>query len=280
MNMNEQQQLDELLGAYALNAVDDVERAEIDAYLERSPRAAAEVADHLYVAAALAGSISEAPAPSFDRISAAIDAANTAPAVAVPATTVPAVGAPTPTTAPVIPIASRRRRPAAMWLTSAAAAVAIGALGFQSVRTGQQLDTAKTNLAAQQQASQQLSAQLEASKRESQDAFSVQRVATSPGARIAELKQGVEPVGRVLLDSNGRGFLELTSTQTLEAGKAYQLWGVQDKKVISLGVMKAGITAMPLSAAGNWTQFVLTVESLPGVVASEGPAVAQGTFTF
>jgi hypothetical protein len=290
MNMNEQQRLDELLGAFALNAIDDDERAQVDAYLERSPRAAAEVSEHLYVAAALAGSVSEIPAPSFDRISAAIDALElaaqrTTKPVIAPTTSpsiAPLTAADTSSTAgatgTVIPM--RRRRPVATWFTAVAAAAAIGALGFQNLQIGRDLKTSKVDLAAETKAKTDLSSKLAASQAEASNALSVQRVMTSPGARIAPLTRGSQPIGRVLLDSNGRGFLELNAGETLAAGQAYQLWGVQDKKVISLGVMKSGLNAMPLSAAGEWSQFVLTVESLPGVVSSDGPAVAEGTFSF
>jgi Anti-sigma-K factor rskA len=269
------------LGAYALNAIDADERVMIDAYLERSPRAAGEVADHLYVAAALAGSISESPAPSFDRISAAIDAAGpvvrSRPTAAQAATMLAATD--TATEAQVIPL-RRRGRSVSTWLAATAAAVAIGALGFQNIQTGNKLETSKSNLAIQAKEKETLANQLQASQQEAQSALSVQRVASSPGARVASLTHNSQPIGRVLLDKDGRGFLELNGGQALEDGKAYQLWGVQDKKVISLGVMQSGVSAMPLSAAGEWSQFVLTVESLPGVVASEGPAVAEGTFSF
>jgi anti-sigma factor RsiW len=293
MNMNEQQRLDELLGAFALNAIDDDERAQVDAYIERSPRAAAEVSEHLYVAAALAGSVSEIPAPSFDRISAAIDALElaaqptmkpviapiTSPSIApTTATDTSSTVGTGGTTGTVIPM--RRRRPVATWFTAVAAAAAIGALGFQNLQIGRDLKTSKVDLAAETQAKADLSSKLAASQAEASNALSVQRVMTSPGARIAPLTSGSKPIGRVLLDSNGRGFLELNAGETLAAGQAYQLWGVQDKKVISLGVMKSGLNAMPLSAAGEWSQFVLTVESLPGVVSSDGPAVAEGTFSF
>jgi anti-sigma-K factor RskA len=280
MNMNEQQ-LDELLGAYALNAIDTIEREQIDSYLERSPRAAAEVADHLYVAAALAGSISEVPAPSFDRISAAIDLAEQQP-VRQSENMLPDDTAATMSEshdgARVIPM--RRRKPIGTWLGAVAATAAIGVLGFHNIQTGRQLDDSKSNLAAQTEQRQALTSQLKASQQEAERSLSVQRVMASPGVRVAPLTHDSQPIGRVLLDSNGRGFLELTAGQVLETGKAFQLWGVQDKKVISLGVMKAGLNEMPLSAAGEWSQFVLTVESLPGVVASDGPAVAEGTFSF
>jgi hypothetical protein len=66
-------ELDELLGAYALDAVDNDERNEVEAYLARSPRARAEVHEHQQVAAALGNSTAEAPASIWLRIEASID---------------------------------------------------------------------------------------------------------------------------------------------------------------------------------------------------------------
>jgi hypothetical protein len=65
--------LDDLLGAYALDAVNEAERAQIEAYLVRSPTARAEVQRHHEVAAAIAASPGEAPAPLWLRIEALLD---------------------------------------------------------------------------------------------------------------------------------------------------------------------------------------------------------------
>jgi Anti-sigma-K factor rskA len=65
--------LDDLLGAYALDAVNEDERKLIDAYLLRSPTARAEVQRHHDVAAAIAASPGEAPAPLWLRIEALLD---------------------------------------------------------------------------------------------------------------------------------------------------------------------------------------------------------------
>jgi hypothetical protein len=70
--MNDQD-LEDLLGAYALDAVNEDERMQIDAYLVRSPQARAEVQRHHEVAAAIAASPGEAPAPLWLRIEALLD---------------------------------------------------------------------------------------------------------------------------------------------------------------------------------------------------------------
>jgi anti-sigma-K factor RskA len=285
--MNDSNYLDELLGAYALNAVDAAERDEIERYLEASPRAAAEVAGHLSVAAALAGSTSEASAPSWERISAAIDAApapgrssdqdptRPAPLNIVEHRAEPLPHAPIQLADHRDRIANRRSRKTS-WFAAAAASLAITGLGVQTFRQETRLRDLRTELAIEQQSVAE--ARSEVKRLADRDQFNVETVLAAPGARVAPLTDGGKAIGRVLLDPNGRGFLVLSSDTTLEAGKAYQLWGVQNDAVISLGVMQPGVAAMPLSAAGDWAQFVLTVESLPGVVTSKGPAVAAGTF--
>jgi regulator of protease activity HflC (stomatin/prohibitin superfamily) len=65
--------LEDLLGAYALDAVNEDERKQIDAYLVRSPQARAEVQRHHEVAAAIAASPGEAPAPLWLRIESLLD---------------------------------------------------------------------------------------------------------------------------------------------------------------------------------------------------------------
>src|SRR5262245_8963130 len=62
------QELDDLLGAFALDAVDGEEREQVEQYLERSPRARAVVAEYRQTAAFLAPSGTEAPPGLWDRI--------------------------------------------------------------------------------------------------------------------------------------------------------------------------------------------------------------------
>ena len=61
-------ELDEMLGAYALDAIDADERKAIESYLERSPRARAEVNAHHEVASFLGNIGGEAPRALWERI--------------------------------------------------------------------------------------------------------------------------------------------------------------------------------------------------------------------
>ena len=70
-------EIQELLGAYALDAVDDEERDVVELHLRECPRCRAEVAEHREVAALLAHGGTAAPDGVWDRIVAALD--DTAP---------------------------------------------------------------------------------------------------------------------------------------------------------------------------------------------------------
>src|SRR5439155_19353504 len=103
--------IQELLGAYALDAVDDDERGVIEAHLADCPRCRAEVADDREVAAFLGHTGGSAPTGVWDRITASLEEAPPPLALAPPA-----------------PIAPRRRVPWARWAVAAASVAAIVAV--------------------------------------------------------------------------------------------------------------------------------------------------------
>ena len=106
----EHREMQELLGAYALDAVEAAERAAIEAHLAECPQCRAEVAEHLETAAMLAASSGQAPDGIWDQITGSLDE--------------------------VTPL--RRRRTPTRWLTAAAAVVAIAAVVSLSVDVIQQ----------------------------------------------------------------------------------------------------------------------------------------------
>jgi anti-sigma-K factor RskA len=73
MSEHDSNELDELLGAYALDALDEHERRRVDEYLAVNPRAAAEVAAHREVATMLAYTGTDAPAGLWERIASELD---------------------------------------------------------------------------------------------------------------------------------------------------------------------------------------------------------------
>jgi anti-sigma-K factor RskA len=73
------ERVDELLGAYALDAVDGAERERVEELLRADPRAAQELDEHREVAAALAWSSADAPPGLWDRIAASLEEQPPAP---------------------------------------------------------------------------------------------------------------------------------------------------------------------------------------------------------
>jgi anti-sigma factor RsiW len=107
-------EIQELLGAYALDAVDDDERDEIDDHLRDCARCRAEVAEHRDTAAFLAHGGTDAPDAVWNRIASSIDAPTVVPM------------------APKLGFAARRNRwPQAVALIGAAAALVIAVLIVQ-----------------------------------------------------------------------------------------------------------------------------------------------------
>ena len=88
------QDVEELLGAYALDAVDDDERRIVEDYLATNPRARAEVQQHREVATMLAFTGAPAPEGLWDRIAASIEGQPPQPG---------------PELAKVLPVTGRRR---------------------------------------------------------------------------------------------------------------------------------------------------------------------------
>jgi hypothetical protein len=106
------EELQELLGAYALDAVDNDERTEIEDHLRTCARCRAEVGEHRETAAFLAHAGADAPPAVWDAIAGAIETPNVVPIDA------PRLG-------------ERRRRnpwPAAVAVVGAAASIVIGLL--------------------------------------------------------------------------------------------------------------------------------------------------------
>ena len=258
-----ERELAELLGAYALDAVDDSERAEIDEYLERSPRARAEVAEHLEVAAFLGGAAGEAPASIWARIDSTLPATDSIDDDS---------SGPLPKSAPMLRhvdatvVSLTQRRSVKRWaatMVAAAAAVAVVALGIANVRQDRLIKDYKSELAASRDGAQRINDLLAA-----------------PGTKVASLRnESGQSLARVILASTGEGYLVDSGLKHLNSDHTYQLWGVQNGVVLSLGVMGDSTRPIPLAARGSWSKLVLTEESSPGVVVSAQPAVATGIFS-
>jgi anti-sigma factor RsiW len=262
------EEIDELLGAYALDAVDGDERAAVERRLLDDPRARAEVADHRAVAALLASTGGPAPTGVWDRIAAALEDEQP-PAFDM------APFAPPAAIAPVVPLAPRSRSSAAavpsQWNRWAAGAVAAamfaGLVGLTATVVGQNqtISEMRDDLSA---------AQTGGIAAEATNAMS------DPTSRRAILTS--ETGGRMdaVIEADGTGFLLASSLPDLAEGRTYQLWGVMEGDggdvVVSLGVLGGNPGVATFEAAGTVKTLVITEEARGGVVSSEQPALMAG----
>jgi anti-sigma-K factor RskA len=229
----EERYLDELLGAYALDAVDADERRAVEEYLSMNPAAAAEVAEYREVAAMLTFSPAAAPDLVWSRIVDSIG--NEAP---------PAPGA---ELAKVLPFdAPRRRRPSIVpWAVAAAAAVV--AVLAVAVATRSSVDRPPLDVAFEQA--------LENSE---------SRVAVLASAES-------DDTAKAVINDRGVGFVDARQLPRLDPSQAYQLWGVVDDKVISLGVFGADPAIVSFTAEAPVSALAITIEAAGGVISDGNP---------
>jgi hypothetical protein len=246
----------ELLGAYALDAVEEDEAALVEYHLDRCPRCRDELRNHREVVGLLAYAGHEAPAGLWDRVVQGIqDSGSSAPAPAL--RSVPARPGPR-----VLNLRSRR----VLAIVGAAAVVAIALLGVQVTRL--------------QHRTNQLSSQVASVTTNPQPTMAAVRQALAePGAKRAELRSpggGHGQLDAVLLPS-GQGYLYSPQLSPLPSSETYQLWGVVGREEISYGLMGSDPAAVIAFRAGSGVQdLAVTAEEAGGVVTTSNSPVVVG----
>lgn len=244
-------ELDSLLGAYALDALDDVERRRVDEYLQVNPRAADEVRQHREVATMLAFTGGDAPEGVWARIEGEIEA--TAPDPGPTLTRAFGQERPQPIESIEARRADRMRRPS-MWLAAAAAAAALIVAGFFVAGIA---DESGDDLLA--------------------DAYAAAS-ADRDSIRAELVAEGSDAVAIGLVDQDGHGYLDATSLPTLRVDQTYQLWGViaATGDVVSLGILGRQPELETFTVESEIEALAVTIEDAPGVI-SDGNA--EGAFT-
>jgi hypothetical protein len=228
--------LDELLGAYAIDAVDDLERRRVEAYLADHPEARAEVWQMRQAASMLAHAGNPAPEGVWDRIAGELEARPPRPEGRLP---VPQ------------PQSSRR------WLAPALAAVAIAVAALAGVVTALVLDDPEPT------------ASVEEAYQAARDdpAGRVVDLASEDGTLNAEAV--VQPDGVGFLSAG-----TLPELPTSETYQLWGVYG--DGDVISLGVVGNRPSIEPFVADGELDALVITREAAGGVQASTSGALLVG----
>jgi anti-sigma-K factor RskA len=251
----------DLLGAYALDAVEGDEFTELEAHLESCPRCRAELDSLREVAAAMGNSVEPLPEGLWSQI-----------AVRLPERQEDQEPPPMPRLAPEafspfrspVPKGASSSRRRTMLTTIGAVAVAAAAvaivLGIGLVRA----DNKVSNLQSAQAAPSAAAA----------------AALSTPGHRVVTLDAGTHgQQAQVVVLPSGQGYLVSSSLPALAKGRTYQLWAIEGNQPISLGLLGGSPSHAAFTMAGSTRPSHLSITSEPagGSVFPTGPIVATGT---
>ncbi|HEX2849816.1 MAG TPA: anti-sigma factor [Acidimicrobiales bacterium] len=244
------EEIQELLGAFALDAVDASEAEAVEAHLPGCPRCRAEVEDHRETASLLAFAGTAAPEDLWNRIAAGLEEAPPALDLAV----VTAGGGTRPVRRGGTVPAPRRLR----WLSGrvlAAAAVVISVVALGVAVTGR---TSGRSRAGNGEVSELAAA------------------AVDPSARHVHLASADAATTVELVLRGHEGWLARSTLPALGDDRTYQVWGVKDGTKVSLAVLgnSPGIVRFPVGA--DYDLIAITAERAPGVVSSQNAPVVAG----
>ena len=254
-----------LLGAYVLDAVDEVERRRVERLLASDPAARAEV-ERLTAAsdrlAEVAASDAAAPSGLLDSIMAQVAERSGADSDGAATDGTDPVG---PDSAgPEVVSISRRadgsaRRSRAPWILSAAAVVVlfvIGAFVVGNRSTGGPTDS----VAAMEQLAREAAAQ--------------------PGARTGELTDAGDTMAvPVVVDPQGHAFVMSAVLPALPEGQTYQLWSVDGGTPVSLGLLGSDPVMSVVGVDSAVSALAITTEPAGGSAGPTTTPMASGTLS-
>jgi anti-sigma-K factor RskA len=251
----------DLLGAYALDAVDGDEFSELEAHLESCPRCRAELDSLRDVAAAMGNSVEQPPEGLWSQIAVRLPERQEDPEPP-PMPRLTGEGE-SPFRSPASPVGSRPRR-RRMFTTVGAIAVAAAAvavvLGIGLVRA----DNKVSNLQSAQAA----------------PSAAVTAALAAPGHRVITLDAGTHgQQAQVVVLPSGQGYLVSSTLPALNEGRTYQLWAIEGNQPISLGLLGGSPSHVAFTMAGSTrpSHLSITAEPAGGSVFPTGPIVATGT---
>ena len=253
----------QLPGAYALDAVDPDEASAVREHLAFCPRCSTEVTEHQQVAGLLANSGGDAPAHLWELIAEKIERSSSAHDSDLLEVTeiFPSPQSDKSGAHGALNLSGHRRGRALFLGAAAAAVVVIASLGVQVSR----LDSRVGNL----QAANETQGVAQAAESALSDP-SARRIALtaahSTGPAIAQ----------ILILPSGSAFLVDSQLPQLPKNHTYQLWGRQGDQLISLGLLGSHPhdVAFWVDPAAAVTAFAITDEHAGGVVRSTQVPVA------
>jgi hypothetical protein len=247
----------DLLGAYALDALEPAELQAVDRHVQGCAACLAEVAEHREVAGLLTPGWAQPPAGLWDRIAASLEEAPP------PLDLAPVIAMKPRTAAPLAPAGSGSgRRRLGVGIAAMVAVAAVAMIGFLGVRVAD--DRRRLDRVTDQAYSSQLTQ-------------SVNAALADPGARKVDLvsTDGYRTAQAVVLP-DGTGYLVKSNLPSLGQDRTYQLWAVVGAAKISVGVLGPEVHALPFKMDGNVSALAITEETAGGVVASRNDPVVVG----
>ncbi len=258
----------ELLGAYALDAVDGSELTDLEEHLASCPRCRAELDGLREAAGALGNSVEPPPEELWSRIADQLSAEHSGEGDEPPP--MPELKSGPPQRSPFrAPSPGRIRRIRSNALLLGAVAVAASGvavvLGIGFVRSQDNVSNLQQAIAQERAAAQRTAAEV---------------ALHTPGHRVVRLVDGAHvEVARFVIVPGGRGYLVSSSLPVLRAGQTYQLWGIVGTTPISLGLLGVSPHGSTFTIAGSplIAKLALTAEPSSGAVTPTGAIVASGT---
>jgi anti-sigma factor RsiW len=231
------EELESLLGAYALDAVSDDERVRVEEHLRTSPRAAAEVAAYREVLAQLHTEEGIPPPALWDRIAASLEER------------------PPPLRLEVVrERRGRRGRRPPGWTIATIAAGMLLLGGLLGLLASQWADSNGDSLAAQ-----------------------VDHARSDPTVRQVALASADKSLlVNALIAADGGAWLEARDLPALDAGHTYQLWGLRDGTPVSLGLLGRDPMIVTFRADGPFGALAVTAEAAGGATAPTTTPVVSG----
>ncbi|MBV9659907.1 MAG: anti-sigma factor [Acidimicrobiales bacterium] len=245
----------DLLGAYALDAVDADEAPFVAAHLAGCPRCRQEHDRHRETAGLLAAAGGPAPEGVWGRIAAVIEGdvrAEAAPSLPQLAGRVSRSG-------------PKRWQVAARAAVATVAAAAAVMVGVQTLRVDH-LDHQVR--------------QLNAAARQPDGSQGLAEALVDPTAKhlvLASTALGAEPLGQLVILLSGRAYLVGSRLPAAPVGKIYQLWSIIDGQAISVGLLgpRPSTIAFTIDPGASVSAYLVTVEPAGGVVAPTSSPVAR-----
>jgi len=244
----------DLLGAYALDALDPGERDAVDGHVQGCQSCADEIVQHREVAGLLTPGWANPPAGVWEKIAAALEEAppplDLAPVIAMK----PRTDHPRP--------AERPRRSIGLGVAAMVAAAAVAMIGFLGVRVAD--DRRRIDQLAVGQPGDELRR-------------SVNAALADPAARKVSLTStdGYRAAEAVVLP-DGTGYLVKSNLPALSKERTYQLWALVGTSRISVGVLGPEPRVVPFKMDGNVWALAITDESAGGVESTKKDPVVVG----